>query len=161
MARVAEPPDRFRWSTSAAPDLWWLLYRKSSRPTGSDWAAAVPYRQPEPPGRPGAARHRVRADSVPTRRVGESRTMAPTRTCCRVPKFKESLVAIGPMLHEVAGRLKTLPDAVLVDVKNDEGTVRIEKSGAELLIRVLSDAERVEIAIPVDSVRRLMEKLEA
>ena len=77
------------------------------------------------------------------------------------PKFKESLVAIGPMLHEVAGRLKTLPDAVLVDVKNDEGTVRIEKSGADLLIRVHSEEERVEIAIPVNSVRLLMKKLEA
>jgi len=77
------------------------------------------------------------------------------------PKFRARLVEIAPMLRAVAGRLKTLPDAVLVDVKNDEGTVRIEKSGAELLIRVLSDAERVEIAIPVDSVRRLMEKLEA
>jgi len=77
------------------------------------------------------------------------------------PKFRARLVEIAPMLRAVAGRLKTLPDAVLVDVKNDEGTVRIEKSGAELLIRVLSEAERVEIAIPLDSVRRLMEKLEA
>ena len=77
------------------------------------------------------------------------------------PKFKERLVDLAPRLRAVAGRLKTLPDAVLVDVKNDEGTVRIEKSGAELLIRVLSEAERVEIAIPVDSVRRLLEKLEA
>ena len=77
------------------------------------------------------------------------------------PKFKERLIDLGPMLRAVAGRLKTLPDAVLVDAKNDEGTVRIEKSGAELLIRVRSDEERVEIAIPVDSVRLLMEKLEA
>ncbi len=77
------------------------------------------------------------------------------------PKFRARLVDIAPMLRAVAGRLKTLPDAVLVDVKNDEGSIRIEKSGTDLLIRVLSDAERVEIAIPVDSVRLLMEKLEA
>ena len=77
------------------------------------------------------------------------------------PKFKERLVEFAPMLHAVAGRLKTLPDAVLVDVKNDEGTVRIEKSGTDLLIRVLSETERVEIAVPVESVRQLMEKLEA
>lgn len=57
-------------------------------------------------------------------------------------------------------RLQTLPDAVLIDVKNDEGTVRIEKLGTELLIRLVSHDERVEIAIPVNSVRRLMEKLE-
>ena len=77
------------------------------------------------------------------------------------PKFKERLVEFAPMLRAVAGRLKTLPDAVLVDVKNDEGLVRIEKSGADLLIHVRSETERVEIAVPVDSVRQLMEKLEA
>ena len=77
------------------------------------------------------------------------------------PKFRERLVEIAPMLRAVAGRLKTLPDAVLVDVKNDGGTVRIEKSGSELQIRVVSDAERVEIAVPVNSIRLLMEKLEA
>jgi len=77
------------------------------------------------------------------------------------PKFQERLVEIAPMLRAVAGRLKTLPDAVLVDIRNDEGTVRVEKSGADLLIRVRSDEERVDIAIPVNSVRLLMEKLEA
>ena len=77
------------------------------------------------------------------------------------PKLKERLVDLAPMLRAVAGRLKTLPDAVLVDAKNYEGAVRIEKLGAELLIRVRSDEERVEIAIPVESVRLLMEKLEA
>ena len=41
------------------------------------------------------------------------------------------------------------------------GTVRIEKSGPNLLIRVNSDEERVEVSVPVDSVRRLMRKLEA
>lgn len=77
------------------------------------------------------------------------------------PNFRARLVDIAPMLRAVAGQLDTLPNAILVDVKNDDGTVRIEKSGAELLIRVVSDAERVEIAIPVDSVRLLLEKLEA
>lgn len=76
------------------------------------------------------------------------------------PEFREHLADFEPMLRAVASRLKTLPDAVFVDVKNDDGTVRIEKSGTDLLIRVISDDESVEIAIPVDSVRRLMEKLE-
>ena len=83
---------------------------------------------------------------------------------CPVPtdaEFKARLVDITPVLHAVAGRLSTLPDVVLVDVRNDGGTVRIEKSGTDLFIRVVSDAERVEIAVPVESVRRLMEKLEA
>ena len=83
---------------------------------------------------------------------------------CPVPtdaEFRARLVDFAPVLHAVALRLSTLPDVVLVDVRNDDGTVRIEKSGTDLVIRVVSDAERVEIAVPVDSVRRLMEKLEA
>ena len=83
---------------------------------------------------------------------------------CPVPtdaEFKARLVDITPVLRAVAGRLSTLPDVVLVDLKNDGGTVRIEKSGTDLVIRVVSDAERVEIAVPVESVRQLMRKLEA
>ncbi len=77
------------------------------------------------------------------------------------PKLREHLVKIEPMLRAVASRLQTLPDAVLIDVENDGGTVRIEKSGTDLVIRVVSHVERVEIVIPVNSIRRLMEKLEA
>jgi hypothetical protein len=83
---------------------------------------------------------------------------------CPVPQDAElnaRLLEIAPALREVAGRLATLPDVVLVDVKNDGGTVRIEKSGPDLVIRVVSPDERVEIAVPVESVRRLMRKLEA
>jgi hypothetical protein len=83
---------------------------------------------------------------------------------CPVPEdaeLNERLVEIAPVLREVAGRLATLPDAVLVDVKGEGGTVRIEKLGPDLVVRVVSPTERVEIAVPVESVRRLMRKLEA
>jgi hypothetical protein len=83
---------------------------------------------------------------------------------CPIPADEElnaRLAEFGPLLHAVSGRLATLPDVVLVDVKNDGGTVRIEKSGPDLVIRVVSPDERVEIAVPVESVRRLMRKLEA
>ena len=83
---------------------------------------------------------------------------------CPVPEdeeLKARLVEIAPALREVASRLSTLPDVVLVDVKNGGGTVRIEKSGPDLVIRVVSPGERIEIAVPVESVRRLMRKLEA
>jgi methylglyoxal synthase len=68
---------------------------------------------------------------------------------------------IAPVLRAVSGRLATLPDVVLVDVKSDSGTVRVEKLGPDLVIRVVSLDERVEIAVPVESVRRLMRKLES
>lgn len=83
---------------------------------------------------------------------------------CPVPndlKFNARLHELSPALRAVAARLETLPDVVLVDVKDHDGTVRVEKSGGELLIRVVSREDRIDIAVPVDSVRQLMEKLEA
>jgi hypothetical protein len=49
---------------------------------------------------------------------------------------------------------------VLVDVKSHDGIVRVEKSGGELLIRVVSREDRIDIAVPVESVRQLMQKFE-
>jgi hypothetical protein len=83
---------------------------------------------------------------------------------CPVPSDAElnaRRVDLTPVLRAVASHLATLPDAVLVDASGDGGTVRIEKSGADLLIRVVSQDERVEISVPVESVRKLMHKLEA
>jgi hypothetical protein len=54
-----------------------------------------------------------------------------------------------------------MPDAVLVDVQGDNGNVRVEKAGSSLMIRVVSPDERIDIAVPVESVRQLMRKLEA
>lgn len=82
---------------------------------------------------------------------------------CPVPADAElnaRLAEVTPVLRAVASQLASMPDAVLVDVKDGDGTVRIEKSGPNLLIRVRSDEDRVEVAVPVESVRRLMRKLE-
>ena len=83
---------------------------------------------------------------------------------CPVPAdadLNARLLDLAPALRAVASRLATLPDVVLIDVKNDGGTVRVEKSGQDLVIRVVSPAEHVEIAVPIGSVCRLMRKLEA
>ncbi len=83
---------------------------------------------------------------------------------CPIPEdatLHARLTDISPALRAVSGRLTTLPDAVLVDVKSPTGTVRIEKSGPELWIRIASPQERVEVAVPIQAVRQLMRKLEA
>ena len=83
---------------------------------------------------------------------------------CPVPadaEFNARLRDIAPALRAVALRLDTMPDVVLVDAAGDGGTVRVEKSGKDLLIRVVSPQERVEVAVPLGSVRRLLTKLEA
>jgi len=77
------------------------------------------------------------------------------------PELNARLQEATPVLRAVASRLSTLPDVVFVDVKNEQGTVRVEKLGSDLLIRVVSPQERVEIAVPIESVRKLMHKLEA
>jgi hypothetical protein len=71
------------------------------------------------------------------------------------------LTHMAPVLRDVASRLATLPDVVLVDMKSDGGSVRVEKSGQDIVIRVVSAVERVEVAVPLESVRQLMRKLEA
>jgi hypothetical protein len=68
---------------------------------------------------------------------------------------------LTPVLQAVASRLSTLPDVVFVDVKDRGQTVRVEKLGSELLVRIASAEDRVEIAVPIESVRRLMNRLEA
>jgi len=83
---------------------------------------------------------------------------------CPVPADAElhaRLHDVAPALRAVASRLDTMPDAVLVDASSDGSTVRVEKSGQEILIYVVSPGERVEIAVPLGSVRRLLTKLEA
>ena len=83
---------------------------------------------------------------------------------CPIPSDAElnaRLLELAPALHAVASRLATLPDVVLVDVKNDGGTVRVEKSGEDLVIRIVSPVEHVEITLPLGSVLQLMRKLEA
>ena len=83
---------------------------------------------------------------------------------CPVPADAElnaRLHDVAPALRAVASRLDTIPDVVLVDVISDGSSVRVEKSGPDLLIRVVSPEERVDIAVPLGSVRRLLAKLEA
>jgi hypothetical protein len=70
------------------------------------------------------------------------------------------LVDMAPALREVAARLETIPDVVFLDVATEGGTVLIEKSGKDLVIRVISPEERVEVAVPLGSVRQLLRRLE-
>ena len=86
-------------------------------------------------------------------------------TLCPMPaidELDEHAKEILPVLAEISEHLATMPDAVLVDVRDDdEGIVRIEKLHGEILIRVISHDERVEISVPLRSVQRLARKLGA
>jgi len=82
---------------------------------------------------------------------------------CPIPAdadLNARLIVLAPVLRDVASRLATLPDVVFVDVKDEGGTVRVEEVGHDLVIRVVSPVERVEVAVPLDSVRRLLKRLD-
>ncbi len=82
---------------------------------------------------------------------------------CPLPSDAElhaRLADMTPALRSISRRLASMPDAVLVDVKDDGGTLRIEKSGRELKIVVASPRERIDVSVPLESVRRLVEKLD-
>jgi hypothetical protein len=66
--------------------------------------------------------------------------------------------ALG-VLEAVADELVSMPDAVLVDVREPGTTVRIEKRDGRLLVRVREPGERVDIEVPIGSVRMLAAKL--
>lgn len=83
---------------------------------------------------------------------------------CPVPsdlRRDPRLAGVLPALKIASDKLATMPDAVLVDVHDHGESVRITKSGRELLVHVDSRDERVDLAFPIDSLRRLLTKLDA
>lgn len=83
---------------------------------------------------------------------------------CPLPhdvELNARLAEFAPALRDVAARMESLPDVVFVDAQSDDGTVRVEKLGPDLVIRVVSPDERIEVAVPVASVHLLLKKLDA
>ncbi|HEX4825284.1 MAG TPA: hypothetical protein VFV19_13340 [Candidatus Polarisedimenticolaceae bacterium] len=83
---------------------------------------------------------------------------------CPLPhdfELDPQLAGLLPALHATVDRLADLPDAVLVDVQDDAEHVRIAKSGRELVISVHSRDGRFEVALPVESLRRIVSRLES
>ena len=84
---------------------------------------------------------------------------------CPVPQawndgeIDDALAAAVPVLEAVADHLGSMPDAILVDIKDGDTRVRIAKSGGSLTIRVRDPETFVEVDLPVKSVRSLASKL--
>src|SRR5580765_6265549 len=78
---------------------------------------------------------------------------------CPLPRdlaLDPELDALLPALEATADHLADLPDAVLVDVREDGEQVRIAKSGREIVVSVHARDGRFEIALPVESLRRVV-----
>jgi len=88
-------------------------------------------------------------------RLNAAIALCPTPQVLDDPQARAALAALG----SAAGQLATMPDAVLVDVREEGSRVRVEKSGGRLLIRVRETRDWVDIDVPIRSVRFLAEKL--
>jgi hypothetical protein len=86
-------------------------------------------------------------------------------TLCPIPErfgpdgVASTLHGLEPLLLAMADEIGRMPDAVLVDVRDGRERVRIAKHGEEILVRVVSNGERVDIDLPVRSFRHALEKL--
>lgn len=80
---------------------------------------------------------------------------------CPTPRALEDRDAAQAfaMLEAVADELVEMPDAVLVDVREPGTSVRVEKTDGRLLVRVRDRRERVDVEVPISSVKMLAAKL--
>ena len=80
---------------------------------------------------------------------------------CPTPKILDDADARAALaaLGTAADHLASMPDAVLVDVRDEESRVLVEKVGGRLLVRVRDTRDRVDVDVPIHSVRLIAEKL--
>jgi hypothetical protein len=83
---------------------------------------------------------------------------------CPMPRdltVDPDLAELLPVVRGATESLVSMPDAVLVDIDRDGEHVRIAKSGGEILVSVRAKDGHFELAVPVESLRRIVAKLEA
>lgn len=76
------------------------------------------------------------------------------------PAMVDEVRPILPALRAGWRELVRTPDFVLAEVRDRDDSVRIEKVGGEILIRVESDGSTVRVALPLATVGPLLAKLE-
>lgn len=65
----------------------------------------------------------------------------------------------GPVAAEVLRAVEDSPDAVLVDIENDRESIRIEKDGRKLEIRVRDGRDSFEVSLPASLLGRLAREI--
>lgn len=69
------------------------------------------------------------------------------------------LAEYDPFLRAILAELENCPDATLVEVQDHESSVSIRKRGGHLEIDVNDIGARIEISLPMRSVRRTVDRL--
>jgi hypothetical protein len=70
----------------------------------------------------------------------------------------EELEPVWPTVRAAARELDEAPDFVLLEVRSDGDRVIIEKKGHRLLVLVETADDRVRVAVPIRTMRRLVER---
>ena len=76
------------------------------------------------------------------------------------PMMVDEIQPLLPALHAGWRELARTPDFVLLEVRDHDDTVRIEKRGGEILIHVESSGSTVRVGVPLATVGPLLAKLE-
>jgi hypothetical protein len=67
----------------------------------------------------------------------------------------------SPLIHAALASLPDTPDAVLVEVIDDDDRVIIAKRGGALLIDVEDDEDAIHLSVPIDAVGSMLSTIEA
>lgn len=79
----------------------------------------------------------------------------------KLAEVSERMQEILPILKAAAEELEKIPDGVLVEVRNHNEHVLIEKRGGALVIDVDTDSEEVHISFPIHMLISAVRKLES
>jgi hypothetical protein len=76
-----------------------------------------------------------------------------------VSDMTEDLEPVWPTIQAAARELDEAPDFTLLEVDSRETHVQIRKEGGRLLVTVDDRGDRVSVALPLSTIRRIVEKL--
>jgi hypothetical protein len=76
-----------------------------------------------------------------------------------VSDITEDLEPVWPTIQAAARELDEAPDFTLLEVDSRETHIQIRKMGGRLLITVDDRGDRVSVALPLSTIRRIVEKL--
>jgi hypothetical protein len=96
--------------------------------------------------------------SVPAGLADLALAVVPTRV---LDEISHELAPVWPTVHAAGRELADAPDFVLVEVTRPGELVRVRKEGRRLLVRVESGGDRVHVALPLHTIRRLADRLDA
>jgi len=76
-----------------------------------------------------------------------------------ISDMTEELEPVWPTVQAAARELDEAPDFTLLEVTSSDSHIQIRKKERRLLITVEDDGERVSVALPLATIRKIVDKL--